>query len=266
MKAGYLANTVYSHPKTARRNFSMLNMALKQRSSYGRRRQKFTGKERDAETGLYYYGARYLDPKTGRWLSGDPALGEYLPSAPVNDDAKKRNEKLPNGGVYNYISLHSYNYSNNNPVKYSDPDGKIPFMLVTGIIGGVAGAGISIGADLAAGRDINWGRAGLAAGAGALAGLTLGATAAVAATATPLVAGNAAAGFSTVAGYVSGIAAPTFFEAVANAKNFSDVEAAFFKVASEGAVEIYKKLAPMANNGEKYKIIESYWKNYINPD
>ena len=39
---------------------------------------KFTGKERDEETGLYYYGARYLDAKYSRWLSADPALGEYM--------------------------------------------------------------------------------------------------------------------------------------------------------------------------------------------
>ncbi|WP_038175398.1 RHS repeat domain-containing protein, partial [Treponema pedis] len=31
---------------------------------------RFTGKELDEETGLYYYGARYLDPKYSRWLSG----------------------------------------------------------------------------------------------------------------------------------------------------------------------------------------------------
>ena len=31
---------------------------------------RFTGKEYDQETGLYYYGARYLDPKTSRWVSG----------------------------------------------------------------------------------------------------------------------------------------------------------------------------------------------------
>ena len=125
MKAGCLANPVYSPPKTARRNFNMLNMALKQRLSYGRKRQKFTGKERDAETGLYYYGARYLDPKTGRWLSGDPALGEYFPSAPVNDEAKKRNGNLPGqGGVFNYVNLHAYHYAGNNPVRYVDPDGE----------------------------------------------------------------------------------------------------------------------------------------------
>ena len=60
--------------------------------------KKFTVKELDSETGLYYYGARYLDPKTSRWLSGDPALGEYLPSAPVNEEAKKRNGSLPGQG------------------------------------------------------------------------------------------------------------------------------------------------------------------------
>jgi len=111
----------------------MLNMALKQRSSYGRRRQKFTGKERDAETGLYYYGARYLDPKTGRWLSGDPAMGEYLPVAPVNDEAKKRNGNLPGqGGVFNYVNLHAYHYAGNNPVKYVDPDGNSKWIKIEG--------------------------------------------------------------------------------------------------------------------------------------
>ena len=45
---------------------------------------KFTAKELDEETGLYYYGARYLDPKYSMWISTDPALGEYIPQAPVN--------------------------------------------------------------------------------------------------------------------------------------------------------------------------------------
>ncbi|WP_029410811.1 RHS repeat domain-containing protein, partial [Treponema pedis] len=86
---------------------------------------RFTGKELDEETGLYYYGARYLDPKYSRWLSGDPALGEYIPQAPVNDEAKKHNENLPGmGGVFNVVNLHVYHYAGNNPVKYTDPDGK----------------------------------------------------------------------------------------------------------------------------------------------
>ena len=80
---------------------------------------RFTGKELDEETGLYYYGARYLDPKYSRWLSGDPALGEYVPSP-----GTEPNKLAGMGGVYNTINLHVYHYAGNNPVKYTDPDGE----------------------------------------------------------------------------------------------------------------------------------------------
>ena len=86
---------------------------------------KFTGKELDSETGLYYYGARYLNPRTSRWVSADPAIGEYLPVAPVNDEARKHNANLPGmGGVFNVVNLAAYHYGGNNPAKLTDPTGR----------------------------------------------------------------------------------------------------------------------------------------------
>src|SRR5262249_20196842 len=55
------------------------------------KRYRFTGKERDAESGLYYHGARYYAPWLGRWLSAD-SLGIrrrtcvyiYCSNSPIN--------------------------------------------------------------------------------------------------------------------------------------------------------------------------------------
>ena len=66
-----------------------------------------------------------MDPKYSRWISTDPALGEYIPKAPIDEEAKKYNQNLPGmGGVFNHINGNLYHYSTNNPVKYTDPDGE----------------------------------------------------------------------------------------------------------------------------------------------
>ena len=56
----------------------------------------FNGKELDQETGLYYYGARYYDPKVSIFVNVDPLV-----------------EK----------TMQSYAYANNNPVMLIDPTG-----------------------------------------------------------------------------------------------------------------------------------------------
>lgn len=40
--------------------------------SFGRKRYRYSGKERDEESGLSYYGARYFAPGFARWISCDP--------------------------------------------------------------------------------------------------------------------------------------------------------------------------------------------------
>ncbi|GAB4533718.1 MAG: hypothetical protein Tsb0014_19390 [Pleurocapsa sp.] len=47
--------------------------AGKNKAEVSRKRYRYTGKERDEETGFYYYGARYYVSWLGRWLSCDPA-------------------------------------------------------------------------------------------------------------------------------------------------------------------------------------------------
>jgi RHS repeat-associated protein len=85
---------------------------------------RFTGKEQDPETGLYYFGARYYDARLSKWISTDPALGKYLPGA------GKGNDDLPGmGGVFNPVNMSVYHYGGNNPLVYIDPDGKKIYLV-----------------------------------------------------------------------------------------------------------------------------------------
>ena len=53
----------------------------------------FVNVELDTETGLYYYGARYLDQRYSRWLSGDPAVNDYMAGSSVGEDGKTEAEQ-----------------------------------------------------------------------------------------------------------------------------------------------------------------------------
>jgi RHS repeat-associated protein len=68
--------------------------------SFARKRYRFTGKERDEESGLNYHGARYLNLVLARWLSTDPA-------GPVR-------------------STNLYGYGEGAPTRLIDPDGRDP--------------------------------------------------------------------------------------------------------------------------------------------
>ena len=78
----------------------------------------FNAKEFDEETGLYYYGARYYDPRVSLWISVDP-ISNYNP---LNSENYLDGEH--NGGIYNYANLNPYIYCYQNPVKLVDPNGK----------------------------------------------------------------------------------------------------------------------------------------------
>lgn len=62
----------------------------------------YTGHVNDPESGLVYMQARYYDPVVGRFLSVDP-VGPH---------------------ASNVFNINRYNYANNNPYKYIDPDGR----------------------------------------------------------------------------------------------------------------------------------------------
>jgi RHS repeat-associated protein len=63
----------------------------------------FTGKERDSESGLDYFGARYFGSALGRFTSPDPLMASAHASNPQ--------------------SWNRYAYALNNPLRFVDPDG-----------------------------------------------------------------------------------------------------------------------------------------------
>ena len=82
----------------------------------------FAGKAYDSNTGLSYMGARYYDGVIGRF---------------TGIDSKDFDQS-------NFHSFNRYNYANNNPYKFVDPDGRTPLLL----LGPVAVGALIGGADL----------------------------------------------------------------------------------------------------------------------
>jgi len=74
-------------------------------------RLHFTGKERDTESGLDYFGKRYYASAMGRWTSPDPG-------------------KLTSAHLANPQKWNKYNYVLNNPLTMIDPDGQVEVTVV----------------------------------------------------------------------------------------------------------------------------------------
>ena len=78
----------------------------------------FNAKEFDEGTGMYYYGARYYEPRLGLWMSVD-TISNYDPR---NDDNYLDGEH--NGSVYNSFNLYPYEYCYQNSILLVDYTGK----------------------------------------------------------------------------------------------------------------------------------------------
>ena len=77
----------------------------------------FTGKERDTESGLDYFGARYYTSTMGRWMSPDWAA---------------KPEAVPYSQPDNPQSLNLYGYVNNNPLSKVDAEGHFSDLVYDG--------------------------------------------------------------------------------------------------------------------------------------
>jgi len=71
---------------------------------------KFNGKEMDNETGLYYYGARYYDPKVSIWMGVDPQAGKYPFLSPYVYVANNPVLNVDNNGGKIWISFEVKNW------------------------------------------------------------------------------------------------------------------------------------------------------------
>jgi len=80
---------------------------------------RFTSKELDEETGLYYHGARYYEPTISRWMSADPAGFALISPMERSDEGGWR----PKAGYSVIEAANWYVYVSHNPVKYVDPTG-----------------------------------------------------------------------------------------------------------------------------------------------
>ena len=119
---------------------------IEERNSVWNTPYLFNAKEFDEETGMYYYGARYYEPRLSLWMSTDPR---------EEDD----------------VNISTYAYCGDNPIRFKDPDGEI--FGVDNVIGAIVSGGVEIGTQMISNAiqgeritNISWKKVGIAAGEG----------------------------------------------------------------------------------------------------
>lgn len=104
------------------------------------------------------YAGRYYTPEIARWATPDPALRDKLPNELV---------EIHNGML---LSTSPYAYTYDNPLKYTDPDGKIPTIAIGALSGAALDLGLQVATNYVQGRsltDISWKQVAISAGLGA---------------------------------------------------------------------------------------------------
>ncbi|MGJ5816748.1 RHS repeat-associated core domain-containing protein [Paludibaculum fermentans] len=89
-------------------------------------RLTYTGREYDAETGLYYFRARYYDARTGRFLQQDPLNHSSLQVLAL-EGAGDIARMMLRDGMQRTMAMNPYAYAGQNPVARTDPFGLWPF-------------------------------------------------------------------------------------------------------------------------------------------
>ena len=145
---------------------------IEERNSIWNTPYLFNAKEFDEETGLYYYGARYYDPRLSVWISVDP-ISSY---DPLNSENYLDGEH--NGGIYNDFNINPYIYCYQSPIILVDPNGRQTTFATWwrnnnmttrtfGLLKGIGGV-IEAGVGAVGGAATSWSGIGAVVGGGAV--------------------------------------------------------------------------------------------------
>jgi RHS repeat-associated protein len=203
-------------------------------------RLRFTGKARDLETGLDYFGARYYASPLGRFTTVDPVLD--VEQALVDPQRWNR-----------------YAYALNNPLRFTDPDGRDP-RVIGAALGAAVYAAWNAYVNVQQGQPW-YQNIGVEAGKGLLAGVTLGLAAPVFAGTTTAEIGMLTSTVGTgvhnagVAANVLGLAREAYVAQLVGGRVAGDVKISLPGVGTT-AIDVYGKAGEFIGVGGPVKALK----------